>query len=283
MKYVFIGLLSAFLFGLSTPLSKMIVGSVDPLPLASLYYLASAFILLPFSFKHLKKEWFQFIQYRRDIFLLSGSFVLGGMIAPISLLYGIRLTSATSASLLLNLETVATAILAYFFFKEQLTKKDWLGALGIVAAGCLLVFEKGWILNRGSLFIVFSCICWGMDNNCTANIRTLSPVSNAFLKGSIAGIFNFILSIITTSSWPRTSSDLLGILLIGMFSFGVSIALYIICARKIGAFHSQILFATSPFWGVGFSLLLLKEPFIFQQALASILCISSLLLIFKRF
>lgn len=280
MKYIFIGLLSALMFGISTPVNKYMLQSADPLALVSLYYLSSALILIPFVFKNFKKE-LSFIS-QNDLWKLLGTCIFGGVLAPGFLLYGIRLTSAASASLLMNLETAATATLAHFIFrKERLQKKDWIGALGIVTAGGILVFEKGWIPNLGGVFIALSCLCWGFDNNFTANIRTISPITNAFFKGLFAGLTNAFLSLAIQAKWP-SENNLLIVLLLGMFCFGISIVLYIICARKIGAFRSQVLFATSPFWGVGVSLIFLKEPFIFHQAIAAMVLIVSLTCIFYQ-
>jgi len=282
VNYIFLGLFSAFLFGLSTPLSKVIISSTDPLALASLYYLASGFILIPFALPKMKGEFQKLKTHPKDIARLLGTFIFGGILAPVFLLSGLKSTAAASASLLLNLETAATASLAHFLFRERLVKKDWIGAAGIVTAGCILVFEKGWVLNPGSLWIVGACFCWGLDNNFTAKIRAVSPTTNAFLKGLVAGLFNMMLAVIFNAQWPTLNHGLLGVLLIGMFSFGISIALYITCARKIGAFRSQVLFATAPFWGVGTALLFLHEKFILQQALATLLLIGSLSLIFYQ-
>ena len=282
MSTILLGLFSALLFGLSTPLSKVIISSTDPLALASLYYLASAFILIPFALPKMKTELEKLKTRPKDIGRLLGTFIFGGILAPVFLFSGLRSTAAASASLLLNLETAATASLAHFLFRERLMKKDWIGAAGIVTAGCILVFEKGWILNPGSLWIVGACFCWGFDNNFTANIRAVSPITNAFLKGIVAGFFNMLLAFALHSKWPDLNHNLFGVLLIGMLSFGVSIALYITCARKIGAFRSQVLFATSPFWGVGVALFFLHEKFILQQALATLLLVSSLSLIFYQ-
>lgn len=282
MRYILLGLFSAFLFGLSTPLSKVIIVSTDPLALASLYYLASGLILIPFALPKIKDEFKKLKTHPKDIGRLLGTFVFGGILAPVFLLSGLRSTAAASTSLLLNLETAATALLAHFLFQERLMKKDWLGALGIITAGCILVFERGWVLNLGSLWIVGACFCWGLDNNFTAKIRAVSPTTNAFLKGLVAGLFNMILAFTLHAKWPALNHNLLGVLLIGMLSFGVSITLYIMCARKIGAFRSQILFATSPFWGVIIALLFLHEKFILQQAMATLLLISSVSLIFYQ-
>lgn len=280
MYFIIIGLISAFLFGISTPVNKFVLQSADPLTLVSLYYLTSSFILIPFVFRHIQHE---LPHIKSDVFKISGMCFFGGVLAPGFLLYGIRLTLAASASLLMNLETAATALLAHFVFKkERLHKKDWLGAFGIIAAGGLLVFEKGWMPNLGGLFIVLSCLCWGFDNNFTANIRSISPITTAFIKGFIAGFCNMFLAWIIGAQWPTMGNHLLMVLLIGMFSFGISIILYIICARNIGAFRSQVLFATSPFWGVAGSLIFLKELFVWQQVFASALLIVSLILIFHH-
>lgn len=281
-KYLLLGLLSALLFGISTPVSKALISTSDPLPLASLYYLASALILFPITLPKFRREWIKLWESPKDLWLLGGSCLFGGILAPVFLLYGVKYTSATSTSLLLNLETVTTAMLSHYLFKEKLYTKDWIGAAGIVTAGAILVFEKGWLPNVGGLFVALSCICWGVDNNCTAKIRAISPISNAFFKGLIAGICNALLSYWIHAQWPSTTHGLMGVLLVGMFSFGVSIALYIAVARKIGAFRSQVLFATSPFWGVSLALIFLSESFVIHQAIASVILISSLSIIFYR-
>ena len=209
MNYIFLGLFSALLFGLSTPLSKIIISSTDPLALASLYYLASAFILIPFALPKIKTELEKLKTHPKDVGRLLGTFIFGGILAPVLLLSGLRSTAAASASLLLNLERAATASLAHFLFKERLMKRDWVGAAGIVTAGCILVFEKGWVLNPGSLWIVGACFCWGLDNNFTAKIRAVSPTTNAFLKGLVSGLFNMVLAFALQAKWPDLNHNLL--------------------------------------------------------------------------
>jgi len=279
-NHFFTGLLSALLFGLSTPLSKMLVQGTSPLALAGIYYFSTALAVLPFIFRNLPSEIQKLKKSKKDLWMLSGSLLFGGILAPIFLLYGLKLTSATSASLLMNVEPVATRLIAYFLFKEIIHRKDWLGALGIVLAGILLIFEKNWIPSLGGVFIILSTFGWGFDNNFTANIRAITPVTNTFFKGLAGGLCNLTLAFFLKNNFPPTLYDFLGAIYVGTFCYGASILLYTICARRVGAFKSQMIFASSPFWGVGLSLLLLKEHFSLQQALATFLLIGSLGLIF---
>lgn len=57
---------------------------------------------------------------KKDFMWLLGAIVAGGIIAPIILLSGLKITPASTASLLLNFEGVATTIIAIVFFKKSI-------------------------------------------------------------------------------------------------------------------------------------------------------------------
>jgi len=122
-KYFGFAIIAALLFGVSTPISKLLLERSNPVFLASLFYLGAAFFLLPFSRKEFKQELRHIKNDKKDVYRLIGAIFFGGVLGPVCLLFGIKMINATSASLLLNLETVATTFLAWIFFKEGLGKR----------------------------------------------------------------------------------------------------------------------------------------------------------------
>jgi drug/metabolite transporter (DMT)-like permease len=128
-------LAAAVLFGAATPANKTLLIDLPPFQLAGLLYLAGALVMLP-SVLRSGSGLSKLDQTNRR--RLLGSVVAGGMIAPVLLLLGLRLASAASVSLLLNLEMVATAILGALVFSEPLGRRGWIGATGVVVAGAIL-------------------------------------------------------------------------------------------------------------------------------------------------
>lgn len=248
-RFIHCALLAAFLFALSTPASKYFLNNnASPILLAAIFYLGAAIFLIPFSYKNFKQEKTHLKNNHQDIKKLAGAVLFGGILGPISLLYGIKYTNATSAALLLNLETVATTFLAFCLFKEHIGKRVALASLLTVIAGGLLVFKYDFSLNTGGILVALACLFWGFDNNFTATVEGISAQTNTIIKGVFAGSFNLILAFIL-GEYQIDLISFIFALLIGFFSYGLSISLYIYSARHLGAGRSQIIFAANPFLG----------------------------------
>ncbi|MBW1960926.1 MAG: EamA family transporter [Deltaproteobacteria bacterium] len=275
-----IAFISAFLFGIATPFSKALLNEVHPFLLAALFYLGAALILLPKTVNlHVRSPIPKLTA--SDLWNLLGSLFFGGMVGPVLLLFGLRMTPATNASLLLNLETPATAMLAYLFFKENIGRRTAISNLGIVLAGVLLTFEGTSVPGWGGVFIALACIAWGLDNNHTASIHNIDPVRCTFLKGITFGTVNLLIAWRIIPVWP--SWERCGFaLIIGAFSYGISIVLYIYSARELGAARSQMIFTSAPFFGVIVSQLYLAEPFFIYQLIAALLMIGMFVILFKE-
>lgn len=273
-------LLSACLFGVATPFSKELLAEAHPVLLASLFYLGAAFVLLPHSV-YLQKQTPLKNLSRPDILNLFGSLFFGGMVGPVLLLFGLRYTEATNASLLLNLETPATTILAFWLFKENISRRTFLSNAGIVLAGGILTFQGTTVPGSGGILIALACMAWGLDNNHTASIHSIDPIRCTFLKGMTFGTVNLIIASQLIEQWPPFKTIVIA-LFIGAFSYGVSIVLYISSARGLGAARSQMVFATSPFWGVALSQLYLGESFYLYQVVSALLLIAMLVLLFTE-
>jgi drug/metabolite transporter (DMT)-like permease len=271
-------LLSALLFGASTPVAKSLLDEVEPFTLAGLFYLGAAAGLLPMLLARRELTLRRLgVQDRRR---LAGAILFGGGLGPVLLLFGLKLAPAASVALWLNLETVATALLAVLLFREHLSPRGWLANLGVFAAGLLLGFESAPIALGGAL-VALACVCWGLDNNLTATIGGLSPVQSTFFKGLGAGAANLALGLALGGGRLPGAAPLAVALATGVLSYGVSVVLYISAAQRLGATRSQMLFASAPFWGAAGSVLVLNEAVSLQQAGAAALLAGALVLLFR--
>ncbi len=266
-------LLAAALFGASTPISKALLSSIGPLTLAGLLYLGAALGVAPFAIRGGSRE---LRREKRTCLLLAGAVISGGMIAPVALLLGLRSSLSASVSLWLNLETVATSLIAWIWFREHLGSRTGAAIAAIFAAGLMLAApEKAAGFKAGSLVAV-ACVCWGFDNNLTALVGGFTPAQTTLVKGLVAGAVNLSLGLLIEGPTRAAGSLVPLALLVGALSYGISIMLYITGAQQLGASRSQLLFATSPFLGVVLAWVALHEPVLPIQLAAAALILVGL-------
>ncbi|RLB47930.1 MAG: EamA/RhaT family transporter, partial [Deltaproteobacteria bacterium] len=271
-----LGLVSAALFGVATPVSKQLLSDISPLVLAGLLYLGAALALLPAVLRSPRSS--SIPKDRTNRLRLSGAVFFGGIVGPVLLLLGLELSLSASVAMLLSLETVATAVLAYFFFREHLGRWTWAASVGVVLASALLAFEGGRPSIVGALLVAGACVAWGLDNNLTALIDGITPTESTFWKGLAAGIVNLSLGLILSPG--AIGGAWLWALLVGGLSYGVSITLYIHSAQILGATRSQMVFACAPVFGVAGSILWLGESMSLLQAVAAGLLAVALTMLF---
>jgi drug/metabolite transporter (DMT)-like permease len=259
-------LLAAALFGASTPAAKPLLEQSNPLLLSGALYLGAALATAPWALRQTRSS--RSVD-RKNVRNLAGAILFGGIAGPILLLTGLALTSAASVSLWLNLETVATAVLARIFFQEHLDRLTWIAVLLIVFASALLSTanpESGIAV----LFVALACASWGLDNNLTSLIDRFSPAEVTFVKGLVAGTLNLVLGLVLTSGKFAASTLALGVL-VGVLSYGASLLLYVASAQQLGAVRSQLVFSTAPIWGLTASWLVLGEALTWRHAAATAL------------
>lgn len=251
---------SAILFGISTPLAKILVGSVSPLMLAGLLYVGSGVGLT------LVLAWRRLLRYRAPAIgmpragewaWLAVAIVFGGLLGPVALMHGLTVTAASTASLLLNLEAVFTALLAWFLFRENFDRRIALGMIAIVAGGVLLVWTPGSHAeaSAGALFIAGACLCWALDNNLTRKASGSDPVLIAATKGLVAGTVNLILALALGQRLPDTGV-LVAAGVVGLMGYGVSLVLFVLALRHLGAARAGAYFSIAPFFGAVVAVLL---------------------------
>ncbi|MDB5761783.1 MAG: cnrT [Herminiimonas sp.] len=263
-KGIVCALLAALLFGASTPFAKLLVGQTTPLVLAGLLYLGSGIGL---------GAWLLLRRWTRrstagdarlaipDLPWLAGAVLAGGIAGPILLMTGLSRTPASTASLLLNMESVLTALLAWFVFREQFDRRIFIGMTLIVLAGVLLSWEQrtqagsAAAIPWGAICIVGACLCWAIDNNLTRKVSTSDAVQIAAVKGLVAGIFNFSIAWWLGMPLPALSSAAAAGL-VGFCGYGVSLVLFVLALRHLGTARTGAYFSAAPFAGAAISMLM---------------------------
>ncbi|TWJ19721.1 drug/metabolite transporter (DMT)-like permease [Geobacter argillaceus] len=237
------------------------IGEMSPALLAGLLYLGSGIglqLLLLFQRKNPLQELRQLSPQHR--IKLLGAILSGGVIAPVCLTYGIKYGTASEVTLLLNLETVATTVIAWLIFKEHIGPRVWMGKILILMAACVVVLktEGGLAFSLSGLLVVLACIFWGIDNNLTRDVEDLSSTVLACIKGFSAGIFTIVLTFLF-SSGSAAGYQIGGALAIGALSYGLSLVLFVEALRKIGSARTTTFFAVGPFIGTLLSVAILGE------------------------
>jgi drug/metabolite transporter (DMT)-like permease len=258
-------LIAAVLFGASTPLAKGLLHDVSPWLLAGLLYTGSGLgLLIVLTLRGRRGFESQppgssFTP--RDLVWLGGAILAGGVSAPVLLLLGLSHLGAAQASLLLNLEGVLTALFAWFVFRENFDRRIAVGMAVIVMGGIVLSWDPasvaGW--STGALLVAAACAFWALDNNLTRKISAHDALTIACTKGLVAGAVNLTLAGVRGGHWPALEATC-GALLVGFLGYGVSLTLFVVGLRQLGAARTGAYFSLAPFFGAALALPLQGEP-----------------------
>jgi len=248
---------AAVLFGLSTPAAKAIVGNVHPLLLAGLLYLGSG-VGLGITILLGRRHGVRLTQ--ADLPWLLATVVFGGALGPALLMWGLTRTTGSAASLLLTLEGVFTALIAWVIFHEPFNRRVGLGMASIFAGAVLLASRtpSGHAGTVGSLAVAGACLAWAVDNNCTSKIADVDALTLASIKGIVAGAVNVTLALAYGATIPAAGL-LAASSLVGFFGYGLSLVLFVLALREIGAARTGAYFSTAPFIGAVIGLVALSE------------------------
>ena len=257
-----LALVAAALFGVSAPLAKMLLRDAAPELLAGLLYLGSGAGLLVVWLVRRRSASArrEAPLVRHDVPWLIGAIAAGGVVGPLLLMLGLARTPAAGASLLLNLEGVFTAVIAWVVFRENVDRRVALGFLAIVLGGLVLSWEgsAAWGGALGPLAVAGACLAWATDNNLTQKVSAGDPVQIAMLKGLVAGSVNAAIALATGARWPA-GAVVGAAMLLGFVSYGVSLVLFVLALRQLGTARTGAYFSTGPFVGAIASIVLLHE------------------------
>jgi drug/metabolite transporter (DMT)-like permease len=249
---VLAALAAAVLFGLSTPIAKTLLGAISPLLLAGLLYLGSGIgLAIVLAVRAMMWGGASVVRpHGEDLLWLLGAIAFGGVLGPYLLMYGLQSTDSASASLTLNLEGVFTVLLAWLVFKENVDRRIAAGVALIVAGG--VVLSMGTALRAsgivGPLAIACACLAWAIDNNMTRKVSISDAMLVACAKGLIAGPLSVALALRYGAQLP-SGTLLLGAGLLGFVGYGLSLTLFVLALRNLGAARAGAYFSVAPFIG----------------------------------
>lgn len=256
-----LAVLAAALYAVNIPLSKLLLQRVDATMMAAFLYLgAGAGMLLwrlgaraagaPAETQPLT---------RSELPWLAAMVVLDSA-APILLMLGIQRTSAANVSLLNNFEIVATSLVAFWLFREVISRRLAMAIVLICAASALLTFEGGdaFVWNQGSVLVLAACLCWGFENNCTRRLSSKSSQQIVVVKGLFSGAMSLAVAFILGEKIPA-AGWMAAVLVLGFVSYGLSINAYIQAQKELGAAKTSAYYSIAPFLGALFGMVLLGE------------------------
>ncbi len=274
------GLGAAVLFGCSAPLISTLTGSGSALSIAGLLYAGATVALL--AVRLIRGTRAETPVSRRDIPALAALTVLGGVVGPVALVLGLARLSAAAGSLLLNLEAVFTLAIAVLLGREHLGRRGMVSA-GLTIAGAVLLSEgslagASWI---GGALIALATLAWGIDNNLSQRLSLRDPLQIATLKAAGASLPMLGLALLLGHRFPLLPATL-ALLVIGALGYGISIWLDLLALRDLGAAREAVLFATAPFVGALFSLLVLGDAATPTLLLAAALMVAGVVLLLQE-
>jgi drug/metabolite transporter (DMT)-like permease len=259
------GLGAASLFGLSAPMSKLLLPTSGPLLLAALLYLGGgtglALAGIAARLRRTASPSREAPLGRRDWPLLAGVILCGGMLGPVLMLVGLERLSGVSTSLLLNLEGPFTILLAVLLFGEHLGRQAVVAAGFIFCGAAVIGLQEGEVRSDwpGALAVAGACVSWAVDNNLTQRLSQKNPVAVVRIKALGAGACMLALAVMTGQQPLPRPGVLAAALALGATSYGLSIVLDMYALRLLGAAREAAYFATAPFLGALAAIPLLGE------------------------
>lgn len=258
---ILLAILAAALYSISTPISKLLLESMPSTILAGLLYLGAGAGMAIFGLvsKSIGKSNNEEKLTKDDMPYVVAMVVLD-IAAPILLLLGLSYATAENVSLLNNFEIVATAVIAFIFFGEKISKKLGIAIGLITLSSIILSFENlaAFEFSVGSILVLLAAVCWGLENNCTRKLSSKDPLEIVVVKGLCSGAGSLIIGL---AIGERTESIdfILAALALGFVAYGLSIFVYVYAQRSIGAAKTSAYYAVAPFIGSFLSLIIFRE------------------------
>ncbi len=266
---------AALLFGIGTPLAKLLLEGTSPWLLAGLLYLGSGLGLTLLRLLRPSQRRAQLAPGEWP--WLAGAVLAGGVVGPVLLMWGLAGMPASGAALLLNAEGVFTALIAWVVFRENVDRRIFIGMLAIVAGAAVLSWPGQAHASFGDLLpalaVLGACLAWGIDNNLTRKVALADAVWLASVKGLAAGATNLVLALALGAAWPSTP-QVGGALAVGLVAYGFSLVLFVVALRHLGTARTGAYFSVAPFFGALVAVLGLGEsvtaPLLIATALMAI-------------
>lgn len=242
-----LALIAAVLFGASTPLVQRWGAGIGAFSTAALLYLGAAVIGALLTQRVDREARIE----RRDLGRLLAIAIAGAIVAPVALAWGVQRTSATSASLMLTLEALFTALLAWRFYHEALDHRVRMAMALLIAGSVLLVLgqsHEGATRLTGLLAVAAATVGWAVDNTLSRALADRDPGQVVLAKALLGATGTSVLAVASGEALPSIASAV-GLFLVGATGYGLSLRFYLLAQRAFGAARTGSVFAFAPFFG----------------------------------
>ena len=244
-----IALASAALYGATTPVIALLTSRLGTFWLAAALYLGASALWLGRRGTVTRSEWPP----------LVASALVGGVVAPVSLVAGLRSADAATASLLLASQAVFTALIAWFVVREHASRRTVLGMIAILAASLTLAWRGTPTGSAGALLVLGAAVAWAVDDNIARRLATSDAATIAGIKGFIAGVVSVGLALLTREA--RFDPVAFGAaLVVGLLGYGISVAWFVIAQRDLGTARTAAYFGAAPLIGAAAAIVLGARP-----------------------
>ena len=254
----FYAILAAALYAINIPVSKLLLPHGSPTMMAAFLYLGAGVGLFIYGKLRGERDAGEPLT-KAELPYTVGMIVLD-IAAPILLMLGLEHTNSANASLLNNFEIVVTSLIAFFVFREALSRRLTVAIVLVTAASILLSFEGegSFRFNGGSLLVLGAACCWGLENNCTRMLSSKSSVQITSIKGIGSGLGSLVVALFVGERIPGVFW-ILAVMVLGFVAYGLSINFYIKAQKDLGAAKTSAYYSIAPFLGVAFGMVLLGE------------------------
>ena len=258
---ILLAILAAACYGVSSPLSELLLKELSPVFMAALLYLGAGLGMLAVkAVTNMKKQEKKEARITKKEFPFVLGMIVLDIAAPILLMLGLTMTNSATVSLLNNFEIVATSVIALAIFKETIGRRLWIAITLITLSSILLsAYDLGNLsFSIGVVFTLLACVCWGFENNCTRMLSLKDPLQIVIIKGLGSGT-GAMLIVAATKTLSANMLYILFALLLGFLAYGLSIYFYILAQRELGAARTSAYYAIAPFIGVGLSFVIFRQ------------------------
>jgi drug/metabolite transporter (DMT)-like permease len=247
LKGGLLALLAAVLFGLSTPMVQSLGKGVGSFTTAALLYAGAAVVAWVLRQPAAKEAGIQTSDWPR-LLAMAGT---GAVIGPVAMAWGLQHTSGSSASLMLTLEAVFTAVLAWRWYGETLDRRVIWAVLLMLVGGVVLVIEQGalgQVQLWGLLAVMLATVAWGVDNTLSRGVADRDPGQIVLVKAVLGSVCTLALATLFDEPVPLATTAM-GLVAVGATGYGLSLRFYLLAQRTFGAARTGSVFAFAPFIG----------------------------------
>jgi len=258
---ILLAILAAACYGVSSPLSELLLKELSPVFMAALLYLGAGLGMLAVkAVTNMKKQEKKEARITKKEFPFVLGMIVLDIAAPILLMLGLTMTNSATVSLLNNFEIVTTSVIALAIFKETIGRRLWIAITLITLSSILLsACDLGNLsFSIGAVFTLLACVCWGFENNCTRMLSLKDPLQIVIIKGLGSGTGAMLIAA-ATKTLSANMLYILFALLLGFLAYGLSIYFYILAQRELGAARTSAYYAIAPFIGVGLSFVIFRQ------------------------